>query len=78
MAIGQTFEEAILKAKEAKNISKMIIIDAISFNFSLPRSISSLIYKGYLSKNLNEFIKKITKKNDKIAGEGDRYDIREE
>ena len=59
-------EEVILKAKEAKNISKMIIIDAISFNFSLPRSISSLIYKGYLSKNLNEFIKKITKKNDKI------------
>ena len=36
-------EEVILKAKEAKNISKMIIIDAISFNFSLPRSISSLI-----------------------------------
>ena len=59
-------EEVILKAKEAKNISKMIIIDAISFNFSLPRSISSLIYKGYLSKNLNEFIKKIAKKNDKI------------
>lgn len=59
-------EEVILKAKEAKNISKMIIIDAISFNFSLPRSISSLIYKGYLSKNLNEFIKKITKKNNKI------------
>ena len=59
-------EEVILKANEAKNISKMIIIDAISFNFSLPRSISSLIYKGYLSKNLNEFIKKITKKNDKI------------
>ena len=59
-------EEVILKAKEAKNISKMIIIDAISFNFSLPRSISSLIYKGYLSKNLNEVIKKIAKKNDKI------------
>ena len=59
-------EEVILKAKEAKNISKMIIIDAISFNFSLPRSISSLIYKGYLSKNLNEFIKKLAKKNDKI------------
>ena len=59
-------EEVILKAKEAKNISKMIIIDAISFNFSLPRSISSLIYKGYLSKNLNEFIKKLEKKNDKI------------
>ena len=59
-------EEVILKAKETKNISKMIIIDAISFNFSLPRSISSLIYKGYLSKNLNEFIKKIAKKNDKI------------
>ena len=59
-------EEVILKAKEAKNISKMIIIDAISFNFSLPRSISSLIYKGYLSKNLNEIIKKIAKKNDKI------------
>ena len=59
-------EEVILKAKEAKNISKMIIIDAISFNFSLPRSISSIIYKGYLSKNLNEFIKKLEKKNDKI------------
>ena len=59
-------EEVILKAKETKNISKMIIIDAISFNFSLPRSISSLIYKGYLSKNLNEFIKKLEKKNDKI------------
>ena len=59
-------EEVILKAKEAKNISKMIIIDAISFNFSLPRSISSLIYKGYLSKNLNEFIKKLEKKDDKI------------
>ena len=59
-------EELMLKVKEAKNISKMIIIDAISFNFSLPRSISSLIYKGYLSKNLNEFIKKLAKKNDKI------------
>ena len=62
----EKIEEVILKAKEAKNISKMIIIDAISFNFSLPRSISSLIYKGYLSKNLNEVIKKIAKKNDKI------------